>query len=508
MKKVIFGLLALATFTTACDDAFTENEPQGALALEEFFTTEDNAQKAIIGIYDLMQFNYARDWSSQFFVKMLPGDDVTCAGSSATDQALLVAIDEFRQTSNNPHIESIWNLSYRTISLANLVIDRLGTSNLSNKNALIAEAKFMRAWTYFELTTQFGDIPLRRNAVTTLEEVPSRKSSRADIYEFIKSDLTAAIAGMPEKGAVAQRFRFSKGAAQALMGKVLVFEGKHPEAIPFLRAVVDNPAHRLEPNVANVWSGSNEFGSEALVEIGYVTTVGYDWGNGLIQWGGRQESNLHIQLMGPRDGEFNMGSTGIVNGWGFNLPSGKLIAAFNANGDVARKRATLITTAELQAAGGGLINSNPYGYQGAIRSKYATRAAESGGPTRELNYGNNWILFRTAEAALLLSEAYIGAGGQEGPAREAINLVRRRAGLTDLGAGVTGPALFNAMANEKFLELAHEGQRFWDLVRWNRATAELGSQGYTSPKHNLYPIPSSEIEKNALLTVADQNPGY
>ena len=165
-----------------------------------------------------------------------------------------------------------------------------------------------------------------------------------------------------------------------------------------------------------------------------------------------------------------------------------------------------MTESELNALGGSLTGS-PWDYEGAIRMKYATRASDtSADGVRELNYSTNWRLLRYAEVLLLAAEAY-NKDGQDGNARTELNKVRNRAGLANVATTLSGNSLFEAIVNEKFLELSFEGQRFWDLVRWGKATAELSSKGYTS-KNNLFPIPIKEIDLNEALTEADQNPGY
>lgn len=513
MKKNIF-LTALVVFLgfMACSDDFTTNPPENVEDLETFFQEEDNVEAAVIGIYDLLHLNYSRDWHSAFLVKLLPGDDANAAGGNSNDQPQLQDIDDYTNISTaNGSIQSIWDNFYRTIALSNLVIENLRESTLSNKDRATAEAKFIRAWCYFELTTMFGDIPLRLTLPQGAADFGLAKSPRAAIYAQVEADLTDAIANLPEKTALADPFRFSKGAAEALMGKVLVFQEKYSESIPFFQSVIGNSAHDLEPNVADVWSINSEFGIESLVELGFVSTSGRDWGN--IAWGGRNESNLHIQLMGPRgDGIFDVGAAGLLNGWGFNLPTSKLINAFDTAGDTNRKSATLLTESELIALGGSVDPTSATGgviwdYEGAIRMKYATRSEDtSDGGVRELNYSTNFRIFRYAEVLLLAAEAYNKAG-QDGNARTELNKVRNRAGLPNINAGVAGTDLFDAIVNEKFLELAHEGQRFWDLVRWGRAATELAGTGY-SAKNDLFPIPISEIDKNTELSPADQNPGY
>ncbi|MCH2195762.1 RagB/SusD family nutrient uptake outer membrane protein [Kordia sp.] len=513
MKKNIF-LTALVVFLgfMACSDDFTTNPPENVEDLETFFQDEDNVEAAVIGIYDLLHLNYSRDWHSAFLVKLLPGDDANAAGGNSSDQPQLQDIDDYTNISTaNGSIESVWNNFYSTIALANLVIESLNESTLSNKDRATAEAKFIRAWCYFELTTMFGDVPLRLTLPQGAADFGLAKSSRADIYVQVEADLTDAIANLPEKTALADEFRFSKGAAEALMGKVLVFQEKYSESIPYFESVIGNAAHDLEPDVADVWSINSEFGVESLVELGFVSTSGRDWGN--VAWGGRNESNLHIQLMGPRgDGIFDVTGTGLLNGWGFNLPTAKLVNAFDAAGDTQRKSATLLTEAELIAAGGGVDPTSATGgviwdYEGAIRMKYATRSEDtSDGGVRELNYSTNFRVFRYAEVLLLAAEAY-NKVGQDGSARTELNKIRSRSGLADVSTSLSGTDLFEAIVQEKFLELAHEGQRFWDLVRWGRAATELAGTGY-APKNDLFPIPITEIDKNGELTVADQNPGY
>ncbi|WP_298883622.1 RagB/SusD family nutrient uptake outer membrane protein [uncultured Polaribacter sp.] len=514
MKKIFLSIiLILFLGVYSCSEDFTENPRLNVEDLETYFLEEDNVETAIIGIYDLMQYNYGRDWHSAFLVKLLPGDDSNAAGGNSEDQGQLQNIDDYANvSSSNVSIASVWDLFYRTIALSNLVIENIKDSSLSNKDKALAEAKFMRAWSYMELTTMFGDIPLRLTVPTGAEEFGIAKSSRADVYAQIQLDLTDAIASLPEKSALSDNFRVSKGTAQALMGKVLVFQEKYSEAIPYFQSVINNPSHDLETDPGDVWSISNEFGKESLFEIGFVSTTARDWGN--IAWGGRNESNLHIQLMGPRgDGIFDLTGTGLINGWGFNLPTNKLATAFDTAGDVKRKAATLMTENELIAAGGKVDATAASGgviwdYEGAIRIKYATKSEDtSSGGVRELNYSTNFRLFRYAEVLLLAAEAYNKAGGQDAAARAELNKVRNRAGLVDIDVTTSGNALFEAIVNEKYLELAHEGQRFWDLVRWGKASTELAGTGYSST-NDLFPIPITEIDKNSELTVADQNPGY
>ncbi|WP_124981185.1 RagB/SusD family nutrient uptake outer membrane protein [Nonlabens xiamenensis] len=508
MKKVIFFIFCVAIFITACEDEFTEQQRIGVQPIEEFFASEENADKALVGLYDTMQETYIGLWDlgqGAFLTRQIFGDDMNKGGGDAADQSQYFDLHNFNIDPNNLYTTGMWRAMYKSVNFANFVINEMEKTDFANKEEVIAEAKFIKAWNLFELTKMYGDIPLKSEFTTTIEGFSIAKSSQAEVYAQIEQDLMDAIPNMADKSNLEQAFRFSKGAAQALMGKVLVYQGRHAEALPFLQDVINNPAHDLEPNVADVWNGTREYGQESLVEVGAVSSIGYAWGGREADWAGGQESNLYIQLMGPREGEFNLGNTGIIEGWGFNLPSRKLIDAFEAGGDNARKSASILTTAELQAAGGSV--GSPYDYEGAIRVKYAPRADNSNpAATTQLNYGNNFHLMRYAEVLFLAAEAYIELG-QDGNARTELNKIRTRAGATPIAATVSGQALFDTMVDDKFLELSQEGQRYWDLVRWGIESPELVARG-KEPRHNLMPIPREEIEKNDQINQEDQNPGY
>jgi hypothetical protein len=118
-----------------------EIAPVGVLESDTFLNKEENAEQALIGLYDLMQYNY-KDWSSAYFLKVLPGDEAN-AGGSSTDQPQLQDIDDYANVSvSNASILSVWNLYYRTIALANTIINKAEAGSLTNKQFVLAEAKF------------------------------------------------------------------------------------------------------------------------------------------------------------------------------------------------------------------------------------------------------------------------------------------------------------------------------------------------------------------------------
>ncbi len=517
-NKILNIALCLAVLCNfSCKDDFTDFESVGEVDASNL--SESQALSFLVATYDKMQFAYGMDWHSLFLVKALPGDDANAGGGSSSDQGQLQDMDNYTVTAENSSVSNVYGNLYGVVAQANFLEQIVSGSSLEDeiKNLYLAEAKFFRAWCYMELTTLFGSVPLITEPIVSTDDFVNPRSPLESIYSKIEEDLEFAVMHLPNKPDVAQPFRVSQGTAQALMGKALVFQGKYNESTTYFMDVIGNAAHDLEPNFEDVWTQSGDYGIESLLEIPYSSEFGYNWEGGLdIAWGGNQESNLHIQLMGPRESEnggpgftiLEGNSFGILAGWGFNLPSAKLVAAYEAEGNNARKTASIATEAELLADGVGIVD--PAGiedYEGAIRLKFAPRAEESDpDATTALNYGINFKVFRYAEVLLLAAEAY-NKSGNDPQALIELNKVRARAGATAL-TGLAGDALFDAIVAEKFLELSNEGQRFWDLVRWDLAATELDGTNFDVEKHGVFPIPNTEISTNGGITAADQNPGY
>lgn len=209
---------------------------------------------------------------------------------------------------------------------------------------------------------------------------------------------------------------------------------------------------------------------------------------------------------------------GIVPGWGFNLPTEKIGIAFNEAGDNGpRYQATIMSEEEFLAAGGSIVadtdeegNTIPaWDYENYLRLKYATYASETnseGGAVAELNYTTNWRLIRYADVLLMAAEAY-NEDGDPGTAIGYVNEVRDRAELPLL-SGLGQGDLREAIKLERQLELAFEGARYPDLVRWGDAAEELAADGFQAGRNELWPIPLTEIAANNEIEQEDQNPGY
>jgi starch-binding outer membrane protein, SusD/RagB family len=513
----VFVLLLLP----ACSDEFLEVEPAGRLSSDVYPMTDNEAFATVIGAYNLMQWNYGRDWSSAWFAKNLPGDDCN-AGSSASDQLPYQNLDDFKNEADNTVVTAIWEGFYKTINQCNTVIARVEPTN-AFRTQIVAEAKAIRAWNYFELVVLFGDVPFFTENPTSVDDYHKPRTPKATIYTQIETDLQEAIADLPLKSALStdHKFRVSKGTAQSILGKVFLYQQKWPEAHGVLSQVIDTEGaqYDLEGNFGDVWRRAGALGVESVFEVLYTDQEGYDWNN--FGWSpASHESNIHVQLMGPRAPFFtNLDAIGIIPGWGFNLPTEAIGDAFDEMGDDgARYQSTIMSEAEFIAAGGSIVadeddDGNPvpaHDYEGYLRLKYATHATEtntSKGVIAELNYDINWRLIRYADVLLMAAEAYNEDNSPELGVVE-INKVRARAGLELLPLAISQTDLREAIMNERELELAFEASRFWDLVRWGKANEVLSSLGFVANKHELFPIPQTEILSNNAILQEDQNPGH
>ncbi|MDB5191614.1 MAG: hypothetical protein JWQ96_1177 [Segetibacter sp.] len=508
MKKIIIKstITGLAAFilATGCKKSFLDQEVPGTLIEQTFYLTDQDATQAMNAVYDLMQAHYNTSWVSMYMVKTMLTDESNAGGSGPGDQESYQVLDNYNYDADNAAVLGVWRLAYGTIYRANKVIN-LVQPETDVRKRLMAEAKVLRALNYFDLVTLWGDVPLVTGDIPPSQYTALGRAKKADVYALIEKDLQEAIAVLPNKTAYSPNevFRVSKGTAQALLGKTYLYQSKWTESAAMFESVISSGIYGLEPSIGKVFSQSGEFGRESLFEVNYTNGRNYNWGN--FPWDWQPESNIHIQLMGPRSDFYTKAPTdSLIGGWGFNVPKKKMYDAFVAAGDIERRKQTVMSEAELKAMGGNWTSPTAWDYEGFFQRKYgtfSTQTSSSGADVAELNYGTNWRMIRYSDVLLMAAEAY-NKSANDAKARQYLNLVRTRAKLGDVTA--SGTALFQAIVTERQLELAFEGVRFQDLVRWGLAAQELGPLGFKTNKHELLPIPSQDIRTAGLA----QNPGY
>lgn len=504
-KKVAIAGFATAIIASGCKK-FLEQDVPGKVTEQSFYKTDQDATQATSAVYDLMQAHYNTAWTSIYMVKTLLSDESNAGGSGPGDQEAYQALDNFNQDANNGAVLATWRLAYGTIFRANKVINNVTPENDLRKR-LIAEAKVMRAYSYLDLVSLWGDVPLVINDIPASQWTTTPKTPKAQVYAQIEKDLQEAIPALPVKSQYSggDKFRASKGTAQALLGRALLYEGKWADAATQLEAVITSNEYALESSIGKVFSKAGEFGVESIFEVSYSNNRNYNWGN--FPWGWQPESNIHVQLMGPRsDFYVKAPADSLIGGWGFNNPTKKMYDAYVAAGDDGRRKNNVMSVDELKAMGGNWTTATAYDFEGYFQRKYgtfSTQTSSSGADVAELNYGTNWRLIRYADVLLMAAEAY-NKSGNDPKALGYLNQVRQRPGTGLPALSVGGSALFNAIVKERQLELAFEGFRFIDLVRWGLADQELKSFGFQKGKHELLPIPSQDVRTGNLT----QNPNY
>lgn len=335
---------------------------------------------------------------------------------------------------------------YKSILSANNVIEN------SKVATEVGEAKFLRALAYFKLVRVFGDVPVNLSASpsTTDGSILARQPV-ADVYNnVIIPDLEDAIAALDTK---IVEGRASKYAAQGLLGKVFVQMGDFNQAEAHLAAVVNGATAAeitLQANYADIFGVDNDLNSEVIFATQISSSISDEYGfTEFWSWYG----GLDTKSLEPLDTD--------------------LIAAFDASpGDL--RRAVNIDEA--------LLRSPKY--------------PQTGGPDHD------WIELRLADVILLYAET-LNENGSTPAALVELNKIRTRAGLANSTASTQGEVR-TAIANERRLELAFEGQRWFDLVRTGTVNAEMGQT--IDSKFHLFPIPVSEVL--ASFGVITQNDGY
>ncbi|AWH86932.1 RagB/SusD family nutrient uptake outer membrane protein [Flavobacterium album] len=490
-------LMAGALTVVSCSDDFLNTDFKGAVSEGNYYQTEDDAYHALIAVYDIMK-KESGGFENMIAMLNAGSDDFYAGGGNASDG---IGIQSFSNYSISQATipGSFWSDYYQGIFRANVLLQKLPGINMdaAKKARFTAETKALRAYYYFQLITQFRNIPLTTTPLSQDQWYSfPQAASRADVYAQIETDLTEAIPDLPPMLDIAtEAGRISKGAGQAILGKVYLYQDKKPEAAAQFAEVNGTPGgtsqygYKLLANYADLWAIDNKFNSESILEAAHTSQSNAGWGN----WGsGSDEGNTLNVMVGPR-GYSSSGAPAYETGWSFNPATLDLVNAMQGD---PRFDATLLDMNALVAAGQA---SYVPGYQdtGYFLKKFMPTHADitTGGGDVVLNYRQNTYTIRLADTYLLEAEALGGTGAR---AQALLDAVRARVGLASI------PVSLDNIMKERRLELAGEGHRWRDLVRTGRAATVLASRGFIAGKHEFWPIPIRETENTQIV----QDPNY
>ncbi|MTU81810.1 RagB/SusD family nutrient uptake outer membrane protein [Parabacteroides merdae] len=508
MKKIFSLVVALLTLVS-CSEDFLNLTPQYYPNDATFFKTQEQFTQAVNGAYSDLRGVSAR----QGYLMGEMRSDNTHYTRYKADRGLhilyLENIADFVVDDQNQWTNEMYYACYTGISRANTILNRIEGTTFPDdfKNKTIGEAKFIRAFMYFQLVQCYGDVPLHLEEVTGADNAFLPRSSVNDIYTAIVDDVKDAIEKLPTVK-FPQNGAATKGAAKMLYAYVLMTkpDRDYATAETQLKDIM-NMGYELLPNYADIYDTSKKNGKESIFEIQY-------------QMGdqGQQSDWLYYFIPKTTNAEIITGvpdcSTLLTGGW--NVPTPEMIASYEP-GDLRVDPSIAVAVGTLDAAnalvvadvlkvGDPKINDYPVNYPFINKYRHAHSKIE--------NTDDNWPVYRYADCLLLLAECLVEQG-RAGDAAPYVNQVRARAGLpavTTINAEV--------VANERRHELAFENHRWYDLLRTGKAIevmtaygkyiktidTELPERTYQiKPEYLLYPIPYNELQLNDQLK---QNPGY
>lgn len=513
-KNFIYKGLAITLLTSlsfsniACSGSYLDEvENSGAFKTDMYFQNEQQSFSALVSVYDVLR-KYSGGFENTVTFFNAGSDDFYSGGGHSNDGAGIQGINNY---SLNPNTmpASYWRDYYQGIARANLLIERVPGASMSDdlKKRFTAEAKVLRSLYYFELVRMFGNIPLILKTIKFDDDywnIPQAKSS--EVYAQIESDINAAIPDLMMTANGNDKGRITQGTARAILGKIYLYDKKMTEAAAQFAEVNGTPGgtsqygYKLVEKYADLFkvgpetSDPYKFSTESILEVMHTNKGNSDWGF----WGqGKDEGNSINAMVGPRSYSLknipNNDAPDIYSGWAFNTVTDDFV---NFMQDDPRLNVTVFNAKKLVAEG--KISYSPaFADTGYFLNKYLpTNALKSSLPgPAELNFRQNYIAIRLADTYLMEAEALGAAGGR---AQALLDAVRARVGLPSV------PVSMQAIKDERRRELAGEGHRWFDLVRWGDAPSKLASKGFKGGKNEILPIPFNELPNTAM----HQNPGY
>ena len=512
MKKIyILPALISALLFTSCSDFLTE-DVRGQENLDTYFQTEAEAESFVTGCYNALTFNGWWQVNTVWLLSEMTSDDGWMGNTTQQSDYTSLAFFQSNGQSNGL-ISNFWQYRYKGILRCNIVISKMAEAPIADeakKARLIAEAKFLRAFYYFELVKNFGGVPIVETFAMPDEIQGVTRNTEEEVYLFIEKDLEEAAAVLPQRSSQSDSEvgRATRGAALGFLGKVSVYQSKWAEAKETLKTLIDEGEYALLDNFGDVWDVDHDNSVESLFEVQFT----YD---GVYALGG----SLPI-VAGNRSG-------GDQDGWAWGLPSANLENAYVEAGDSERLRWTIIRHGATEIAGepdfeevielqgdqngDGTYAVDPSKHKSArLMRKYYIPLAKRPEVFNTDKVPLNHRLLRYADILFLYAEA-CNETNDDVAARAALNQVRRRVNLSDVTAG--GNDLRRLIRAERRLELAFEQNRLYDIRRWRddngkKVMSNLMGENGTFVKWNNNPATRDAFEWENQRESSDKGSTY
>ncbi|WP_025761850.1 RagB/SusD family nutrient uptake outer membrane protein [Dyadobacter tibetensis] len=496
-------LFSAALMVSGCENL--DEKPVGLLAPESLFESTKDVQTAIFGAYGLIATEslYGRQYVSAL---MLRSDmaDIGDRGTPAERQQ----VNDFNMDDNNGMVSKFWPYWYRVISAANASIAGAQSLGLSETaiNPLIAEARFIRAFSYFHLVQVFGDIPYVDYFITNPNAVKEISKTPAEtVYAGILADLEFAKQWLPDKQPASVRGRATKGTAASYLASVYLTRQDYAKAYTEAKWVIDNKdrfGYGLVDDFQTLFKAPQA--NDLKEHIFHIDFLGLQNGS----------SGANDDIVPPMTGV--RGGDAPRSGWSVIVPSMKVYTDWDSRD--YRKKVSFVDSILI----GGKMK--PYTeFPNTPRPHIAKYAQFAGTSNTEGRYSDqNYAAFRYAEVLLIAAEALAETSGATAEAMGYINQIRARARNwagkqvtfpADVAPGLSKDAFLSLVLEERRLELAFEYKRWFDIKRrklgetvFKGANALEKHDNFNPDRDYLMPLPRVELQVNPNLM--PQNPGY
>ncbi|MBL7700049.1 MAG: RagB/SusD family nutrient uptake outer membrane protein [Chitinophagaceae bacterium] len=534
----IFFVMVSLTSGMSCKKEFFDKQPLDAISDRTFWKTESDAQLGLVGCYYINQEAFGADefWKGNSILRL-----ESAAGNASCFYPEINGYTDGTLNSSNGNIAANWTQAYQKIAACNNFLDHIGEVSMDETKKAIwtAEVRTIRAYEYFYMALYFGDVPLVDHVLSVDEANSISRSPRADVFAFAEKDLKESFGVLPKTRPDEENGRITKAAALAILGRIQMFEKKWSDAVTTYKTIVEDGDYIIyQGGFREQFWEANELNKEIILSTQYTSSP--------------EHCNATMQQMFP---EAN-------GGWTTYFPYNELVKEYECtdgrtidesplydpnnpydNRDPRLEHTVFIsdrtvfqgiTYISRPGVGPDGINTHPTQFTGYLLHKFVDDTFTSG--SRFMS-GQNFTLIRYAEILLSYLEAQLesGAAIDQSFLDATINKVRGRATVNMPPVTSTDQAeLRKIVRRERRVELAFEGLRWYDLIRWDIAAQELHRQftgmkltnnpssytdypvddeGYylfhkkdfVAGKNELWPIPQSEITINKNLT---QNPGY
>lgn len=478
MKRICIYII-LSVLFISCKKDFIERMPVSTATVDAVYKTNKDFQDAVNGVYTVMKNQYQNFW---IFGDLRADDSWHALGNDA----FLVSVNTFSMSSGADLMLSSWRNYYNMVNRTNMVISQLENADpavVTNKDRYMGEAKFLRAFAYFDMVRIWGNLPLVTKPLTIAEAYQTPRQSVEKIYnDLIIPDLKEAESKLPEKYGASDIGRATKGAARSILGRVYLTIKDFVNAETKLQEVT-TMGYVLLPNYNELFNyNKDEHHSEYIFDIEYQ-----DGGLGL----GSGYSNKFL----PK----SVGSVGdlyynVKGGAGEqNTPTLEFFNAFDPND---KRRSVTVDT--------GFYDQNGV-WQKFLQIATFTKKYLAATPANN-DSKVNWKVIRYADVLLMYAEA-LNENGKTDLAIPFVNQIRARAGLAPYPMGLSKEEARQKIYDERRFELGMEGVRWFDLVRTGRALTVMQPLGM-KPHMTVWPLPILEVQIINDEAILPQNPGY